>query len=289
MPITKKNLTFSICIFLVWLFIGQPTHAQQAISEKLLPTDLLIEDIFQAGVGLPVGKIQAVRGEVIVYHRDPNVGYPVKTGLPLYHGDTISTRSTGRILCRLVDGTIFTLAPKTTLTILQCNLNSARNTSMSFLSLKHGDGRFQVKPPTELYTHEFKIQTVTAFVQTRSADFVVKTQQNTTEIFTFENNRLEFTNLAAPEVMFILTDFQKTVVGDALGPQMAENLSQADVDAVLKEVGVAPQSHLFASSTERYDKIHTAASELKAPNTIEENLEDPTLEPQEGDLEMEDL
>jgi hypothetical protein len=278
-----------MCLSFVWLIIGQSTRADQAISETLLPRDLLIEDIFQAGVGLPVGKIQAVRGEVIVYHRDPNVGYPVKTGLPLYDGDTIRTRDTGRILCRLVDGTIFTLAPKTTLTILQCNLNSARNTSVSFLSLKHGDGRFRVKPSAEIIEHDFKVQTVSAFAQAREADFAVKTQPDTTEIFTFENTRLELTNLAAPEVMFILTDFQKTLVGDALGPQMAENLAQTDVDAVLKEVGLAPQSHLFASSAEKYEEIHTAASELKPHDNIEDNLEDPTSEPQEGDLEMEDL
>ena len=286
MPIAKKNLTFSICIFVVWFFIGQPTHAQQAISEKLLPADLLIEDFFQAGIGLPVGKIQAVRGEVIVYHRDPTVGYPVKTGFPLYHGDTIRTRGTGQILCRLVDGTIFTLAPNTTLTILQCNLNSARNTSMSFLSLKHGDGRFQVKPPTELYSHEFKIQTVTAFAQTRTADFAVKTQPDATEIFVFDNSRLELTNLAAPEVIFPLTDFQKTVVGNALGPQLADSLAQEEVDAILNEIRVAPQSHLFASSAEKYHKISITAGTLESQSEIEENIENPT--PGEPELSIDD-
>ena len=286
MPLFSRTGIYLMFFSFVWLIIGQSIHADQAISEKLLPTDLLIEDIFQAGIGLPVGKIQAVRGEVIVYHRDPNVGYPVKTGLPLYDGDTIRTRDTGRILCRLVDGTIFTLAPKTTLTILQCNLNSARNTSVSFLSLKHGDGRFRVKPSAEIIEHEFKIQTVSAFAQARKADFAVKTELDTTEIFAFENTRLELTNLAAPETMFILTDFQKTVVGDALGPQMAENLAQADVDAVLKEVGLVPQSHLFASSAEKYQKIHTVASTLESHDEIEESIENPP--PDEPELSIDD-
>ena len=286
MPLLSRTSVFLMCLTFVWLIIGQSTRADQAISEKLLPTDLLIEDIFQAGVGLPVGKIQAVRGEVIVYHRDPNVGYPVKTGLPLYDGDTISTRDAGRILCRLVDGTIFTLAPKTTLTILQCNLNSARNTSMSFLLLKDGDGRFQVKPPTELYSHEFKIQTVTAFAQARTADFAVKTQPDTTQIFTFENSRLELTNLAAPEVIFSLTDFEKTVVGNELGPQMAESLAQEEVDIILNEIQVAPQSHLFASSAEKYHEIHAAAGTLESQNEIEENIENPT--PGEPEFSIDD-
>jgi len=288
MRLTRKNLSYTLCAFLVLYFWGQPSHAERAISEKLLPADLFIEEFFQAGSGLPVGKIQAVRGEVIVYHRDPNVGYPVKTGLPLYHGDTISTRNTGRILCRLIDGTIFSLAPKTTLTIIQCNLNSARNTSVSFLALKHGDGRFQVNPPTELFSHEFKIQTETAFAQARSADFVIKTQRDSTEIFTFEKSRLELTNLAAPEVFFFLTDFQRTVVGDALGPQMAESLAQEEAEAVMADIRVPPQSHLFASSAEKYRQADTAVDPLESGIDVEDEIENPTPDSQGGELKIED-
>jgi hypothetical protein len=216
------------------------------------------------------------------------VGYPVQTGLPLYHGDTISTRNTGRILCRLIDGTTFSLAPKTTLTILQCNLNSVRNTSVSFLALKHGDGRFQVNPPTELFSHEFKIQTVTAFAQARNADFVIKTQRDSTEIFTFENSRLELTDLAAPEVFFFLTDFQKTVVGDTLGPQMTESFAEEEAAAVMAETRVSPRSHLFASSAERYRQESTADDPLESASDVEDDIETPTPEPQGGELKIED-
>jgi len=275
MPALRKNLTYTLCLFFLLLLFGQTSFAEMAITEKLLPPDLIIEEFFQAGSGLPVGKIQAVRGEVIVYHRDPNVGYPVKTGLPLYHGDTISTRNTGRILCRLIDGTIFSLAPQTTLTILQCNLNSARKTGVSFLSLKHGDGRFQVAAPTELFSYEFKIQTVTAFAQARNADFVIKTQQDSTEIFVFEKSRLELTNLAAPEVAFFLTDFQSTVVRDTLGPQIAFSLSQEEVEAVMADVRVTPQSHLFASSAEKYHEDNTAAAALESDSDVEDSIEIP--------------
>ncbi len=270
MPVLRKTFTYTLCSFLLLLLFGQPSFSETAITEKLLPADLLIEEVFQAGSGLPVGKIQAVRGEVIVYHRDLNVGYPVKTGLPLYHGDTISTRATGRISCRLIDGTRFSLAPETTLTLLQCNHNSARKTSVSFLSLKHGDGRFQVSPPAEIFSHEFKIQTGTAFAQARNADFIFKANQDATEIITFGKSRLEVTNLAAPEAIFFLTDFQKAVVADKSGPQMAETFSQEKSVAMMAETRLLPQSHLFASSADKYLKEETATKTLESGSNAAE-------------------
>ena len=269
MSALKKTLTYTLCSFLLLLFFGQTSHSETAISEKLLPADILVEELFQAGSGLPVGKIQAVRGEAIVYHRDPAVAYRVKTGLPLYHGDTIITRNAGRILCRLIDGTVFSLVPKTTLAILQSNHNSARKTSVSFLSLKHGGGHFQVSPPAEIFSHEVKIQTVTAFAQARNADFIIKSTQDTTEIITFEYSRLEVTDLTAPEVTFFLTDFQRTVVADKLGPQIAETVSQEEAEAVMAETRVSPQSHLFASSAEKYSEEDTTAEALEFDRNVE--------------------
>ncbi len=259
MPTLRINLIYLLYIFLPLLLSGHPSFAEMIISEELLPADAIVEDLFQAGSGLPVGKIQAVRGEAIVYHRDPAVAYRVKTGLPLYPGDTIITRNAGRILCRLIDGTIFSLVPKTTLAILQCNHNSARKSSLSFLSLKRGGGHFQVSPPAGIFSHEVKIETVTAFAQARNADFIIKTTRDTTEIITFEYSRLEVTDLTEPEVTFFLTDFQRTVVADQSGPQIAETVSQEEAEAVMAETRVLPQSHLFASSAEKYSEEDTTA------------------------------
>ena len=269
MPALRINLIYLLCIFLPFLLSGHPSFAEMIISEELLPADAIVEELFQAGSGLPVGKIQAVRGEAIVYHRDPAVAYRAKTGLPLYHGDTIITRNAGRILCRLIDGTIFSLVPKTRLAILQSNHNSARKTSLSFLSLKHGGGHFQVSPPAEILSHEVKIQTVTAFAQARNADFIIKSTQDATEIITFEHSRLEVTDLSAPEVTFFLTDFQRTVVADTLGPQIAESVSQEEAEALMAEARVSPQSHLFASSAEKYSEADTSAEAFEFDRNVE--------------------
>ena len=270
MPALRINFIYILCLFWLLLLFGQPSFAEMIISEKPLPADAVVEEVFQGGSGLPVGKIQAVRGEAIVFHREPTVGYQAKTGLPLYHGDSISTRKNGRILCRLIDGTIFSLVPQTTLTILQCNNNSARKTSESFLSLKHGDGRFQVKTPTEISSHEFKIQTNTAVVQTRDADFIIRASHDTSEIITFAKSRLEVTNLAAPEVIFFLSDFQKTVVADKLGSQMIETVSQDEAVEMIAETRLLPESKLFASSAERYREVDTAAEAVKSDSNAED-------------------
>ncbi len=257
------------------------------IVEKSLPADAVVEEVFQGGSGLPVGIIQAVRGEVVVFHREPTVGYRAGTGLPLYHGDTISTRKNGRIFCRLIDGTIFSLVPETTLTILQCNYNSARKTSVSFLSLKRGDGRFQVKAKEEVLSHVFKIQTHTAYAQAREADFIIMASQNATELITFEKSRLEVTNLAEPEGIFFLSDFQRTTVGDNLGPQMVETVTQDEAEAMIAETRLLPQSKLFASSAEKYREAYSAAEALKSgSNADNNNIEN--LNPDESGLKIEE-
>jgi len=248
------------------------------ISENLLPADEIVEGVFQGGRGLPVGKIQAVRGEVIVYHQEPTVGYRVKAGLPLYHGDTIKTRINGRILCRLVDGTIFSLVPETTLTILKCNYNSGRKDSEAFLSLKHGDGRFQVKARAGVLSHEFKIQTYTAFAQAQNADFIIRASLNMTEIISFEKSRLEVTNLAEPEMSFFVTDYQRVFVQDKSdlqsGPQMVETVPQDEADEMIAKTRLLPQNYLFASSPEKYRELEedTAAEVLKSGSSDEDYI-----------------
>lgn len=258
MPPFRKIFTYILYSFSLILFCGQPSFSETTISEKPLPTDILVEEVFQPVSGLPVGKIQAVRGEVRLYHRDPTVTYRVKTGLPLYYGDTISTMSNGRVLCRLIDGTIFSLAAATTLTIIQCNYNSARKTGVSFLSLNRGHGFFKVNPSPELFSYEFKIQTMTAFVQAQKAEFIIKSNQGATEIATFDQSRLEVTNLAVPEELFFLTDFQKTIVADKPGPQMAETVTHQESMAMMAEVRLMPETKSFASSPDRYSQKDSA-------------------------------
>ena len=296
MPALRNTLLTISCLFLPLILFVPPSFTQADISEMMLPEDAVVKEIFQSGSGLPVGKIQAVRGEVIVYHREPTVGYQAKTGLPLFYGDIIKTRINGRILCQLIDGTIFSLVPESTLTILQCNLNSARKASESFLSLKHGDGRFQVKAKAEVLSHEFKIQTNTAFIQAQNADFIARASLDMTEIISFENSRLEVTNLAEPEMSFFVTDFQRAFVQDKSdfqsGPQEVETIFQEEAEKMIAETRLLPRSHLFASSPEKYREGEReediAADALKSGSSEEDSIEAPNPDPQGGEVMIED-
>ena len=264
MPVSQKNYIRLSCVLLLLLFIAPPVYSEMSMSERSLPADTVIQDSFQAGSGLPVGKIQSVRGQIYIFHRDPSVGYQAKTGLPLYRGDILLTRKNSRILCRLVDGSRLAMAPGTSLTLLQSNSNTARKSSVSFLSLKRGGARFYVKPRPELSEFEFKVQTETAFVQAQAADFVIKADQGRTEILAFETSRLDVTSLADPEETHFLSDYQRAIVRAESVAPVIETVSLEDAEELMAEFRLAPVNKLFASGS-----THHRAHEI-----IEETLED---------------
>jgi len=212
-----------------------PAISEMSLSERSLPADTVIRDSFLSGTGLPVGKIQSVRGETVIFHRDPAVGYLAKTGLPLYQGDILQTRKNSWILCRLVGGIRLAMAPGTMLTLLQSNSNSASKSSLSFLSLKQGGVRFYVDATPESSAFEFKVQTETAFILAKQADFIVKAYPGQTEIITFGKSRLEVASLAAPEEGHLITDYQRAVVKSESAAPILETLSFGDAETLKAE------------------------------------------------------
>jgi len=234
------------------------------IAEGSLPADTVIRDSFQAGTGLPVGKIQSVRGETFIFHLDPSVGYRARSGLPLYQGDTLVTRQNSLISCRLIDGSRLAMAPGTKLTLLKSKLNSARQTSLSFLSLKQGGVRFYVGGAPESSAFEFKVQTETALILVKEADFIVKAGPGSTEIITFEKSRIEVTDLAEPEEIQFLSDFQRTVVRPESVAPMVETVSPLDAEGLMAEFRLVPDSKIFPSG----------AKKNRAPDTPDEAPEE---------------
>jgi len=262
MPVTRKNLIFLSCLIASFLLPGRPSFCETTISEKTLSSDIVVKEVYQPGSGLPVGKIKALQAEAIVFHRDPAVGYRARTGLPLYQGDTIRTRETGWILCRLIDGCQFALMSQTTLTILQSNYNSARKTSASFLHLIQGSARFKLMPLPDLSSYEFKVQTQTAFTVTGNADFVVRANPESTEIIALDKSRLEVTGAAAPEEVLILSDFQKTVIRKELVSKTVETVSRQEAETMMVEFHLTPRTNLFAAGSK---SIHEDKIENETP------------------------
>ena len=250
MAALRINLIFLLCLTASTILWVRPSFSETAISEQTLTGDIIIEEMYQPGSGLPVGKIQSVQGDAIVFHRDPTVGYRIQTGLPLYAGDIMRTRGTAWIICRLIDGSNIVLTPQTTLTIVQSSYNSIRKTSISFLYLKHGGVRFKLNPMPDLSSYDFKVQTEAAFTLAREADFVIKATPETTDIIAFEKSRLEVTGMAQPEEVTYLSDFQRAIVTKEIISPTVETLSREDIETMMTDFHPAPQSTLLAAGTQ---------------------------------------
>jgi hypothetical protein len=247
-------------LMLFLLLMTSPVMGEMSLSERSLPADTVIADTFQPGSGLPVGKIQSVRGEIYIFHRDPSVGYRAQTGLPLYQGDILTTRENSRIFCRLVDGSRLAMAPGTRLTLRQSSSNSARKSSLSFLSLKRGRARFYVNPRPEFSTVDFKVLTEMAFVRAQTADFVINADPVRTEISAFENSRLEITHLAEPEEVYFLSDYQRAIFSPESVAPVVETVSPIDAEVLMAEFNLVPDNELFASGSTD-DRAHDIVEE----------------------------
>jgi hypothetical protein len=245
MPVSGK-----ICIQVTWfvsiLVITAVAFAgETSMSERALASDTIIKDSFQAGTGLPVGKIQSVRGETYIFHRDLSTGYRAKTGLPLYPGDILLTRKDARMFCRLVDGSSLAMAPQTVITLLKANLNSARKSSQSFIAQKQGAVRYMLNPVPGMGTSEFKVDTATAFIQARKADFIVNADPGRTAIINLENSPLAVTNLADPEEIHFLSDYQRAVVRRGSVFPLIEAVPPEDAEELASSFQPAPDNKWF--------------------------------------------
>ena len=246
MSTLTRYLTLFSYLVISLLMLATPSYSESPISEKSLASDIVIEDAYQPGSGLPVGKIQSLRGQALVFHRDPTVGYPIHIGLPLYNGDILLTRSQAWLLCRLIDGTSIALAPETTLTILQSSYNSARKTSVSSLYLKNGGARFKLQPLPDLDTNEVKVQTELAFSSATEADFLIRTNPAASNIVAFEKSRLEITSMAQPEAVTFLSDFQRVIISIETISPAVETLTRQEVETIMANFQPGPQSIFWA-------------------------------------------
>ncbi len=244
-----KNFVISAACVFTWFVIHLNTsYSQTDFSEQTLASDILTEDKYQPGSGLPVGKIQLVWGEAFVFHRDPTVAYRLQTGLPVYAGDIIRTRASSWVQCRLVDGSQISIASESELAVGRSICSSARKMCNSSLSLKQGDARFKLNPPDELVSYEFKIQADFAAATAAAADFVMTATADVTEFVALDKSRIEVTSPSQPEEITFLSEFQKTSFFDNTITPAVETVSREEIETILAEFYPVPPSSLFADS-----------------------------------------
>jgi len=266
----RIKIFFLMCLTASTILWGRASYSETSISEQTLTSDIIIEEMYQPGSGLPLGKVQSVRGEAIVFHRNPTVGYRIQAGLPLYAGDIMHTRETAWILCRLIDGSHIVLTPKTTLTILQSSYNSSRKISVTSLDLKHGSARFKLNPMPDLYSYDYKVRTELCLTRAREADFVVQANPESTEIVAFENSRLEVTSMAQPEDITFLSDFQRTIVSETIISPTVETLSREDIEIMMTGVPTALSGALAAGGTKDESPVPKTEDSLIEEDIVED-------------------
>ena len=227
------------CVTMLLLFVGSAFCFDDSSFESMLPDGLVIEDIYKPGSGSPVGKVRLVQGKVVIVHANRLRGYWAQKGLPLYKGDTITTRKKGRIRFKLNDGSTLTMASGTKLVINRSVYHPSKKRRSSFLRMSLGRARFWVSKLIGFKRSEFRVKTRTSVMGVRGSDFIIRATPNLTEVTTLKDTRLEVMSLAAPEVKpTLLSDFERTIVGEGALPSEVERVSPEEIELISKEFTV---------------------------------------------------
>lgn len=206
MNIWKRRSVYILYAILIFL-IGGDAFGADAPSSDLLPTGLVMEEVFKPGPGSPVGKIELVEGEVVIIHAGVLSGFLAEKDLPVFTGDTIVALESGRVRFKLNDGSTLGLASETKLVVNRSVFDPAKKSRVSFLSTSLGKARFLVKKIAGFKRSEFKVKTPTAVCGIRGSEFLTSVTAEGTEITALSKTVLEVRRLARPEKKpVILTD-----------------------------------------------------------------------------------
>jgi len=194
----KKPSVYLLCLLVIFFFTNIAFGAEEKSSEPLLPEGFKIEDTFKPGIGLPVGKVLLVQGEVVTIHQNESTGFYTKKDQSLFEGDKIVTLEKGRIRIKLNDGSIITLASETKIVINKSDYDPDKKGRSSFIGMDEGKARFLIKKMVDYKNDEFNVKTKTAVAGVRGSEFIITATEFLTEIITLKDTRLEVLSLAMP-------------------------------------------------------------------------------------------
>ena len=237
---------------------------------SMLPDGLVIEDVFQPGYGLSVGKVHLVQGKVVIMHKDQMRGYWAKKDLPLFKGDIIVTKEKGRIRIKLNDKSVITLSSHTKLVITKSIYEPAQKTRSTFINMALGKARFLAKKLADFKRSQFKVKTPTAVMGVRGSEWVQEVTEESTRVITFEDTILEIVSLAAPEVEpTILEDFEQTMVFVGELPTEVVKVSSEEIEQIKKDFTITPEEEKAEVKLET-KKEKAAQKEVKEKEGAEE-------------------
>jgi hypothetical protein len=238
MRVFARKSIDTVGILVLMLLFQSNLDLSASFAASLLPEGLVIKDLYEPGIGSPVGKTQKVQGEVVIVHKDLLIGYRAEKDLDLFKGDAIVTLADGRIWFQLNDGSVLTLAPDAKLVISRSIYDPKKKSRMSFLNVTLGKVRFLVKKLVDFKRSDVRVKTKTAVAGVRGSDFVTDARKTLTEFTTFEDTKLEVAGLAAPEELVLLTDFERTRVAEDAAPTPPEEVPVQEAEQMKQELPI---------------------------------------------------
>jgi len=120
-----------------------------------------------------VAAVRDVQGQVSVQARGKDDFQPLAGRERVYAGDTVKTGENGHITLEWLDGTRLVVGPKTLMTVLKCQINTATDAEMSIFKLDAGSIWIRV---IKVLSHKskFEIVTPTATAGVRGTIFSVR-------------------------------------------------------------------------------------------------------------------
>jgi hypothetical protein len=264
MAASKQKYMVFFLISLALFSFGSVSVFGGGAADPVLPEGLKIQPVYQAGAGLPVGKIQRVCGKVIIFHTDMMNAYPAKIGFPLFEGDTLAAGENASLRFQLSDGSIVRLAAESKLAVQHCSYDPRGKRSLAYLSLVAGQAYFQVKKLIGFEPREFSVEAGGVVAGGTQADFIVGTTGVTTEITALKNAVVEVMNLADPEQKILLSEYQRVVVENGVLPPTVEVIPTEKARQLSSEFLQSRQKDLSDLTTDK-SEMKAAAEDETAP------------------------
>jgi hypothetical protein len=256
---------FNYIIFSLLILVG--------LANAQIPSGLTIEKNFVPGFGLSIGKVYIIDGTAIVVHDNQNIGYKVFKGMLLFQKDTLYTQMPGRVLLNMQDGSQLTIGSQSQLTLNKISLMPKKNMRKSFISMKRGKARFNVRKLSNFKRTDYKVKTQTALIGVRGSDFFVTASHDSTSVTTFDKTKLEVIGLAKPNLPpTILKDFQRVHVDSGDQPSDIEHVSPDEIQRIKSDYKYA--SHpVNKEQTDKKDKQEKEKSDSDSDTESESETE----------------
>ena len=273
----SKKITFTLLIPFVLIFLKVDIDSDDAVAQSMLSEELAVHEIYQAGPGLPVGKIQAVWGTVAILHADMSDAFLAKIGLPLFNGDTIITPENGGFGCKLNDGSAIKLFSNSKLRFNQSVHNFKRKSSITSLSLHFGRAFFNIAQLDGFEPREFRVETDAVVTGGRKAIFTMLISDATTEIVALKDSLIEIMSLQDPEQKIFLSEYQRIVIEEDSLPSTVEVIPQEEAELLISKFRQFSETELSDTSPNKFEEKEEVEEYILEEDIPEEEIEDDSV------------